>query len=485
MSIDRTRTLETSGLPSSTCGPRASLFVWSAGGVESHVLESGDSVVVGRAFDADVVISGESVSRRHARFSFDGQVVWVEDLGSRNGVRVGDALTHGRSALRDGDQVHLGAVRVDSRVLCSPPLKSPLRASTSAREQPGSTTRIFASSERTPSFVLEGQRMSELLKLVRKVAPLTSAVLVLGETGSGKEHIARALHDATGRSAAPFRAINCGALPAPLLESVLFGHLKGAFTGAEQARAGIFEEAGSGTVFLDEIGELTPSAQAALLRVLETRMVTRLGSTQETPIAARIVAATHRDLEQMVLRGEFREDLLHRLSAFVLQVPPLRERRDEIRPFARFFIAKTLAEANISYIDVDDSTFAALEAGRFPGNVRQLKNIVMRATLLCESGCLTAQDIDSTSGPLSRCGAGTEPGAPSTSVSQPEGPGPSEASSGYARRAARAQELTRVREALAKTYGHKGRAAQLLGMPDRTFRRRLRELEGRKRRDEP
>lgn len=244
----------------------------------------------------------------------------------------------------------------------------------------------------SPDFVIRSESMKTLFQTVDKLASATIPVLILGETGSGKELVARALHDRGPRASRPMRCVNCAAIPAQLLEGVLFGHEKGAFTGASARSSGVFEASLGGTVFLDEIGELPPAAQAALLRVLETRRVTRIGGHEEIVVDVRVVAATHRDLEAMVRLGQFREDLLFRLNAVTLRVPPLRERTVEILPLARHFMVHRDTQTKV--IDrISPDAEALLLRYSWPGNVRELKNVIDRAGVLAETSIINVADL--------------------------------------------------------------------------------------------
>ncbi|HLL25520.1 MAG TPA: sigma 54-interacting transcriptional regulator, partial [Kofleriaceae bacterium] len=260
-------------------------------------------------------------------------------------------------------------------------------------EDGGSVDALIAAVQRTraerkaqpldPSGVIvKNAAMREVMATVKRLAASTISVLIHGETGSGKEVIAQAIHDGGPRKKAPLRAINCAAIPQTLLESVLFGHELGAFTGADRPAAGIFEQADSGTVFLDEIGELAPSAQAALLRVLETKKLTRVGGHTEVEVDVRVIAATHRDLEAMVDAGRFREDLLYRLNTMTLRIPPLRERVDEILPLAERFLREASSKAGSAVKAIDLEAATALERYTWPGNVRELRNVIERAVVL-------------------------------------------------------------------------------------------------------
>jgi DNA-binding NtrC family response regulator len=218
-------------------------------------------------------------------------------------------------------------------------------------------------------------------------------ILVLGETGSGKEVVARAIHRFSARSAASFHAVNCGAIAPTLLEGVLFGHEKGAFTGADQARKGVFEEASGGTLFLDEIGELSPQGQAALLRVLETGRFNRLGSLVERAADVRLIAATHRPVDQMMREGRFREDLFFRLETVTLRVPPLRARGGDVRQLAERFLNEARVAHGCQVEGFAADSLALLSRYSWPGNVRELRNVVTRAALMATTPLITPHDL--------------------------------------------------------------------------------------------
>jgi len=226
--------------------------------------------------------------------------------------------------------------------------------------------------------------MEDVRKLIGRVAPTDSTVLIRGETGCGKELVARAIHDQSLRADKPFVAVNCGALPEALIESELFGHTKGAFTGADATRIGLFEVANGGTLFLDEIGELPLAVQAKLLRVLETGDIRRLGDNESLHVDVRIVGATHRDLEQMSSEQTFREDLKFRINTFELRIPPLRERIDDLPPLAVHLLRRHRRDG------VDDQLFTPeaiteLQNHQWPGNVRELANVIEHASVLCDA----------------------------------------------------------------------------------------------------
>jgi DNA-binding NtrC family response regulator len=306
--------------------------------------------------------------------------------------------------------------------------------------------------------------MRRLHELVSKVAPTTLPVLVYGETGAGKELVARAVHSQSLRRSAPFQALNCATIPIGLIESVLFGHERGAFTGADRSANGIFEQAKGGTVFLDEVAELSPQAQAALLRVLELRRMARLGSTREIEIDVRIVAATHRNLGVMVKAGTFRQDLLFRLDALTLKVPPLRERREEIIPLAELFLTQARERWPSSAIALSEDAKEALQVYSWPGNVRQLKNVIERAVVVCSSSLIDVGDL-----PFDVwCDDGeAAPDAPGAT----EAPRAIQTSTSFQSMTdrVRAFEMALIQDALEQADGNQTQAARMLGVPRRTL----------------
>jgi DNA-binding NtrC family response regulator len=308
-------------------------------------------------------------------------------------------------------------------------------------------------------FVVHSPNMLELLDTVRRVAASSANVLVLGETGSGKEWIARALHERSVSALGPWIDVNCAALPEHLVESELFGYEKGAFSGADGAKPGLFELADGGSLFLDEIGELDPRLQGKLLRVLDGAPYFRLGGTKKIQVRVRVVAATNRDLTAEAKTGSFRLDLYHRLSTVTLRVPPLRERRQEIRPLVRHFLDQIRPESRF-----DEEALALLESHDWPGNVRELKNVVQGASALADGNEIRSRSLPAEiRGGISRAAQGL--GALAAAVlSEP-------ASSRW-----RLEDVERhaIERALEKTGGHQQRAASLLGVSRRTLSRKLR-----------
>jgi len=311
---------------------------------------------VGSAAKADLVIDDGTVSRLHAELDPRHDGVWVRDLGSLNGTFVGDLLVVAARLPATG------RVRVGSTVLTALP---------EAEETPVD----LWPEDSLCDLVGASAAMRELYATIVRVAATEAAVLVHGETGSGKELVARAIHECSHRAGKPFVVVDCAALAESLLEGELFGHARGAFTGAVAARAGSFEAAEGGTVFLDEIGELPLATQPKLLRVLESRSVRRVGETSQRPIQARFLAATHRDLRRMVNDGQFREDLYFRVAVLPVRVPPLRERPDDLPLLIERFAPTMPPPARAELC-------AHLRGRRLSGNVRELRNIVERARLL-------------------------------------------------------------------------------------------------------
>jgi DNA-binding NtrC family response regulator len=239
----------------------------------------------------------------------------------------------------------------------------------------------------------ESAAIRDVARVVRRAAPTDATVLITGESGTGKEVVARALHAESRRRAGPFVALNCSALPGELVESELFGHLKGAFTGADRDREGLFEAADGGTLFLDEIGDLALPAQAKLLRALEERQVTRVGATRPTAVDVRVVAATHRPLDRLAADGTFREDLLYRLRVITLHLPPLRERREDVPAIALHFLAEMAARHGRPVRGLCEGARRALLAYDWPGNVRELRNALERAVVMAEGEEIEAADL--------------------------------------------------------------------------------------------
>jgi transcriptional regulator with GAF, ATPase, and Fis domain len=301
--------------------------------------------------------------------------------------------------------------------------------------------------------------MRRLYALMDRVKDTDVPVLITGESGTGKEMVARAIHEASPRARHPFTGVNCGAIPATLLESELFGHVRGAFTGADRERRGLFRETEGGTLLLDEIGEMPTKMQAGLLRVLQERTVRPVGGTREEPIDVRVVAATHRDLAALVEQGAFREDLLYRLQVVELRIPPLRERPEDIPLLVDHFLQLFAARYRRDKGSVSREALRLLASHDWPGNVRQLQNVLLNAWVLSEHEELVPDDFELSS---------PRP-APPPSVPRPDGPLPSSFVDH------RSSEKERILQALQEHGWNRLKAARALGIPRRTFYRRLRE----------
>jgi len=295
------------------------------------------------------------------------------------------------------------------------------------------------------------------LDTLRQVAPSSATVLLQGESGTGKELAARLLHRLSPRAAGPFVPVNCAALPESILESELFGHERGAFTGAAQRREGRFERAHGGTLFLDEIADMSPASQVKLLRVLQDGVVERLGGTQPVQVDVRIVAATNRDLPAEVKAGRFREDLFYRLDVVSVRLPPLRERREDVPVLATSFLRRFAAQNRRAVAGFTDAALRALDAYDWPGNVRELQHAVERAVVLCRGDAVDAADLPEA---VREAAAGAPP-PPGGALSVPLG--------------TPLEEIERrvIRETLRQTRGDKNLAARLLGVAARTIYRKL------------
>ncbi|MBI3549042.1 MAG: sigma-54-dependent Fis family transcriptional regulator [Elusimicrobia bacterium] len=242
-------------------------------------------------------------------------------------------------------------------------------------------------------IVYAGPKMRAVLELVQKVAATDATVLILGESGTGKELIARAIHEKSARRSGSFVAINCGAIPEGLLESELFGHVKGSFTGADRNKRGLWEEAGGGTLFLDEIGETAPALQVKLLRALQEGEIRRVGDNHPIKVSSRIVTATNKDLAQHVKEGKFREDLFYRLKVFPIQIPPLRDRAEDILPLAEHFLRKARKKMGGKATRLSPEAAAALKAYGWPGNVRELEHAIERILIMAGGPTVTMGDL--------------------------------------------------------------------------------------------
>jgi two-component system response regulator AtoC len=404
------------------------LIVAADGTWTSRSLPANGALTIGRGVEVDVRLDERAVSRRHARLEVAGATdLKLIDLGSANGTLVG-----GRSVgklpelVRPGEPILIGRTLLAVHDL--PPVRTP---------------------ERGPLPPGPGPAMAGVDALVAKVAPTLSNVLLLGETGVGKGVVAGRIHRLSTRAQGPLEQLNCAGLAADLLESDLFGHERGAFTGATQAKPGLLEVAAGGTVFLDEVGEMPMEVQAKLLLAIEQRVTRRVGATRSTPIDVRFIFATHRDLEAEIRGGRFRRDFYYRINNLSIHIPPLRERRDELECLVSQFASN---EATSSKLDrplvFDGGALAALHRYDWPGNIRELRNLVERAFLFTEDNVVTARSL-------------VAAGLPEAVLPPPGG-------------SADEAERDRVIEALDACGGNQSRAARMLGVARNTLIRLIR-----------
>jgi transcriptional regulator with PAS, ATPase and Fis domain len=448
MRISVTRTAEVEipdeqGVAGESPALRRALVIYC--GVDAAIAEipADSALVVGREFPSHVHLDDEGVSRQHARFWVTGATVRVEDLGSRNGTLVnGKRVTS--ADLVPGDEVRVGSATL---ILAA------------------SRARLGGEVIAPHGVVMQSPKVVAAYELARRAARVDAPVLILGETGTGKEHLAATVHSESPRRVAPFKAINCGAIPEGLTESILFGHERGAFTGADRRSKGVFDEASGGVVFLDEIGELSAPAQKVLLRVLETKKMTRVGGSSEVDADARVVAATHCDLARMVDDGTFRADLLYRLNTIVIELPPLRERLDELQPLIDLFLQDVRREWGIEVAGVDPEAMNLLKSYPWPGNIRQLRNVIERAAIVAKEAYIRPCDLPhavfNDTGPTE-----TEEGA------EPD----AEITSAGLKPLVRSYEARVISTALRRTGGSRHAAAKLLRIPLRTLFRKLKTL---------
>ena len=349
--------------PSLGAGSGLVLTVLS-GARKGYARPLGDRCSIGKAPENDLVLSDDTVSRKHCELVREGSSVRVRDLESTNGVRV-DGTRVKDAVLSPGAILKVGEVEIAVR--------------------PAEKRQDILPSEKSSFGPALGQSlaMRTIFGVLERIAPTEATVLLMGETGTGKDVLARAIVEHSSRKNGPFVVVDCGAVSYSLLESELFGHERGAFTGAVASRQGAFELADGGTLFLDEIGELPLDVQPKLLRVLETREFRRVGGNKPLKTDVRVIAATKRDLEREVRAGKFREDLYFRLAVVPITVPPLRTRREDIPVLARSVLAA--ASQGQEPLPITDDALSALSAHDWPGNVRELRNVLERAIFMARA----------------------------------------------------------------------------------------------------
>jgi two-component system response regulator AtoC len=430
------------GGPGDADAAGAFLLVVGRDSYTTYNLPASGTLTIGRGESNAVRVDDPLASRAHARLHVhvDGaDTMFLEDLGSVNGTRLKEqTLVRGQKVpVVAGETIAIGSsvLIVQNRAK-----RAPLLRPETLRDE-GLMLR--------PTPAAPDQAMVRIHQLAARAAAGTINVLITGETGVGKELLAETVHRLSPRKDGPYVCLNCAALSETLLESELFGHERGAFTGAVQAKPGLMETAHGGTLFMDEVGELPVATQAKLLRVIETREVARLGSVKPRKVDLRFLAATNRDLEAEVARGAFRRDLYFRLNGITLTIPPLRARTGEIRRLAGTFVSQICRELGRTEPEIPERVAALLESYAWPGNIRELKNVMERAVLLCSGPLILTEHL-----PMDKLGA------PPSSPGVPGAAGPKD-------------ERQRIIDALAACAGNQSRAAKLLGISRRTLVARL------------
>jgi two-component system response regulator PilR (NtrC family) len=362
------------------------------------------------------------------------------------------------------DAMKRGAYDFITKPFATAELRALVHKAFEKSELAGENRRLRArvSREATRDLLGRSEPMRRIVDLVQRIAKSKSTVLITGESGTGKERIARAIHDLSDRASSPFLVVNCGAIPEALMESELFGHDKGAFTGATSRTLGIFREADGGTVLLDEVGELPTALQVKLLRVLQERKVRGVGAATEASVDVRVLAATNRNVEEDVKTGKFRQDLYYRLNVIRIEVPPLRERREDIPELAEYFLARCCAEHNKQIRGFTPDALRALDGYAFPGNVRELENVLERAVTLASGQTIGLGDF-----PRELSGASSLP-TPALVALPQDGCNLDDVLGELERRL--------IVQALERTGGVRTQAAKLLGVTLRSLRYRLQKL---------
>jgi DNA-binding NtrC family response regulator len=449
---------------------RFQLAVFLGDQIRTFDIPASGEVTIGRGEGCAVRIDDASVSRQHAVLRV-GERLEIEDLSGSNGIFIREKARPGmgnetlnmrqlvrrKADLAVGERILLGTA---SLVVRHAPTGEILDLETVAGANAGVAPRDPA--------------MLALYQQAMRAARAPISVLLLGETGVGKEVLARAIHAQSPRAKGPFMGINCAALAESLLESELFGNEKGAFTGAVAARAGLFEAGSGGTVFLDEVGDLPLPTQGKLLRVLEERVVTRLGSTRARPIDVRFVAATNRDVEADSRTGRFRSDLYFRLAGISLAIPPLRERPAEVQLLVETFVAAACLGLDRALLAVSPEALDLLRRYAWPGNVRELRNVIDRAAVLCAGDTVLPEHL-----PPSLLTAAAPAAAPTPSAPAPAAPETfpvGDNGGGDLQGEIKTLERARITAALERCAGNQSKAAELLGISRRTLVSRLAEF---------
>jgi len=420
--------------------------VWhDSGEAEEHVL------AFGRA-EKPVCWMLVGYASGYAKFCLGTDVYFIEQKCRAKGDRICSAI--GKDQASWGDELkeslpYFKADDIQGTVLA---LTGELRRKTRQLAAQRKRLRLLEREPKPMAAEVRSESFRRVLELASRVAPFDSSVLITGETGTGKEVLARYIHGLSPRSAGPFVAVSCAALPETLLESELFGHKAGSFTGAISDRIGLVEQAGKGTVFLDEVGDISPATQLKILRLLQQKEITRIGENLPRKIDVRIIAATNRDLGAAIAQGKFREDLFYRLRVIEIEVPPLRERKEDILPLARYFVEQLAKNLKMPQLRLDATCLDHLQAYAWPGNVRELENAMERATVLSREGVILPEYLP-----------------PSIIHSEA-----AQAPAGAPQNRTLAQlEREHIQAVLGMTGGNRTRAAKILGISPATLWRKL------------
>jgi DNA-binding NtrC family response regulator len=373
----------------------AKLSVTISNGMSVEIRLGIKEVKIGRGREADLQLPDPSVSRLHARIFRVGDQYFLSDTSKNGTFHEGKRIT--QLLLEDGQAFGIGPymIHFSRKELFSSEIEPPTVSQGGNPFEVSSNQFRAREESQSITFGLVGDSpvIKKLIENIRRVGASVFPVLIEGETGSGKELVSRGIHESSGRKDRPYVVVNCGAISPELIESELFGHEKGAFTGATAQRRGAFEAAHRGTLFLDEIGELPIALQPKLLRALEQKEIKRVGGNETILVDVRIIAATNRNLPGEVSLKNFREDLYFRISAITLKVPPLRERREDISPLALHFLAETASNSGRNMKEINGPTMELLRAYLWPGNVRELRNAIQRAVVMSEGNNLRSEDF--------------------------------------------------------------------------------------------
>ncbi|MBN1341452.1 MAG: sigma-54-dependent Fis family transcriptional regulator [Phycisphaerae bacterium] len=359
-----------------------------SGEAEEHLIEFGKS-------DNPICWTLAGYASGYATFCLGKDIYFIEQKCRGMGDRVCTAI--GQDAASWGDELapHLTYYQADDIQGKVKTLTVELRKKTQELAKHRERINLLERKSGTPFVEVRSESFSRVIDMANRVAPFDSSVLITGETGVGKEVLARYIHRLSDRAANPVVAVNCGALPETLLESELFGHKAGSFTGATHDRVGLFEQAAKGTIFLDEIGDVSAGTQLKLLRVLQEREIMRVGESLPRKIDVRVIAATNKNLAELARQGRFREDLYYRLGVIEIEVPPLRDRIEDILPLVRYFVGKLAERLKLPDLRLDSTCLDYLQAYHWPGNVRELENAIERAAVLCKDAVIRPEDFSS------------------------------------------------------------------------------------------